>query len=122
MSEEKILGYFEVSGRIRDGHTPRPEVQHRASYRRKIVIGPEGDITSLYDDGLVGLGEIQAVKHASHVDWSDGRGFAPKGWYVRLSLDARNGQHSGELIGSGFATRAEALAFEVAWLQENTLK
>lgn len=90
--------------------------------RRKLVISQDGGIKGLYDDSLVGLGELQAVYRASHVEWSDGSGDIPEGWYVKLASCPRNGWHSGKLICTGRSTRAEALAFEVAWLQENTLK
>ena len=83
---------------------------------RKLVIDASGGIAGLYSDTLVGLGEIQSVARASHVEWKSG------GWYVQLSDDPRNGDHRGRIIGEGFVTRADALAFEVTWLEDNKLR
>lgn len=86
---------------------------------RKLVIDATGGITGLYNDTLVGLGEIQSISRASHVEW---KSWGNRGWYVQLSDDLRNGQHRGTIIGEGFATRAEALDFEAQWLEDYKLR
>jgi len=82
----------------------------------KLSIDATGCITALYRDDLLALGDIVSVARASHVEWE------PGGWYVELSGDQRNGEHAGKRIGENFPTRAEALAFEVAWLEKEKLK
>jgi hypothetical protein len=78
-------------------------------------IGPDGTITTLYDDSLVDLGAEIKVCRASEVE------YAPDGWYVKLTDSPLNKQHAGKLIGRGFKTRQEALDYEVAWLNRNVL-
>ena len=82
----------------------------------KLVIDQDGTATALYRDELLALGDVVAISRASHVEWE------PGGWYVQLSDDHRNGEHAGQRIGEGFTTRAEALMFEVAWLEKEKLK
>jgi hypothetical protein len=105
-----------------------------------LVVDEDGEtLTGLYSDELVKLGTIQGVTRASNVEY----GITPgvRGWEVELSQDPRLGDRrgfilvdghalhpalarglarSGEYIGS--STRAEALAAEVRWLNQNILK
>jgi hypothetical protein len=79
-------------------------------------IGPDGTVTTLYDDSQVELGELK-VTRASEVE------FAPdgSGWYVKLSCSPLNREHAGKMIGTGFKTRQEALDYEVAFLNKYVL-
>lgn len=78
-------------------------------------IDETGGILTLYSDELVALGEMK-ISRASNVE-PDESGK----WYVQLSDDPALGEHKGKIIGNGFTTRAEALAFEVAWINKNIL-
>jgi len=81
----------------------------------KLTIDRAGTITALYRDELQALGDVTSVSRASHVEWDR------DGWFVQLADAARNGTDAGRVIGRGFKTRAEALAFEVQWLEANKL-
>jgi hypothetical protein len=78
-------------------------------------IDENGDILTLYSDDLVALGAMK-ITRASNVE-PDESGK----WSVQLSDDPALGEHKGVTIGSGFTTRAEALDFEVAWINKNIL-
>lgn len=85
--------------------------------QKLLVIDTDGTVNALYDDNLAFLGQPE-IKRASEVEPEpDGNG-----WYVKLSGDPRNGKHAGEYILRNGRSRAEALAFEVAFIQENCLK
>lgn len=73
----------------------------------KIFVRPNGDAQCLYSDQipLGSLGKLD-IKRASHVEPDPE---VPGKWYVDL------GPVGGPRI-SGYATRAEALAFEEDWL------
>ena len=77
----------------------------------KIVIDKDGTARAIYDDALKpileDLGDV-TVARASHVE-PDGRG-----WSADMAPS------NGPVLGS-FALRGEALAAEVAWLEENIL-
>lgn len=75
-----------------------------------MVIGPRGDIRSLYDEtlSLAALG-TPVIQRASHVEPDDAGN-----WIADLA------PVSGPRLGP-FARRSDALAAEVAWLEENWL-
>lgn len=76
----------------------------------ELLITPEATIRCLYDEmlELTALGQLQ-IQRGSHVEpTSDGR------WMVDLS------PVSGPLLGP-FPRRSEALASEVAWLEQHWL-
>jgi hypothetical protein len=86
-----------------------------------IVIEESGDVTGLYGDWLheTGIGTVKPNGRASEVEYELVTGSG--GWDVRLTDHPRNGVHGGRVIASGCKTRAEALALEVGWIQENIL-
>lgn len=71
----------------------------------ELEITPEGGIMMLADDAvdLRQFGMVE-VERASDVEFNNGA----QVWEVRS-------HKTGELIGGGFGTRAEALAFEKTW-------
>ena len=73
----------------------------------------DGTIIGLHDDDFI-LG-TQEITRASNVE------HAPDGWYVQLTDDPLNGKWAGYEVGRGYATRAEALAAEVKFINENIL-
>jgi hypothetical protein len=76
-----------------------------------ITISDDGDMQLIYSDDLLELldeGEAQ-VKRASDVE-PDGQG----NWQADMAK-------SGGPVLTGFKRRADALAAEVAWLQEHVL-
>lgn len=102
------------------------------------VIDEQGDLTTLYADDLPDLGPIK-VTRASNVEYELVPGSG--GWDVQLTDETFNGPYAGQVVLNkdqtvlperaaelaqkglyrGFKTRAEALATEVAFLQQNTL-
>lgn len=74
----------------------------------QIYFRPNGDAQCVYDEkiDLTQLGQVD-IKRASHVEPDPD---SPGRWYIDLT------PVSGPKI-AGFATRAEALAAEVAWLE-----
>jgi len=79
------------------------------------AINDEGEVTTLYADHLTELGALK-INRASNVEpEADGT------WTVQLSDDPIFGEHRNKVIGSGFKTRAAALAFESAWINQNAL-
>lgn len=97
-----------------------------------LTIGTDGTIRGIYSDDLTGIIEQgkARITRASHVEpHSAGGWFAdmrPSGgpvlmadghsFWLRDDLDAASYIDG---IATGFATRAEALAAEVKWLEEN---
>ena len=80
-----------------------------------IVINAEGDIQTLYNDNLHALGRVHDVARASHVEPG------PDGWDVVLTDEPRNGAWAGHVVGRGFGKRSDALAAEVAFINEHIL-
>ena len=78
-------------------------------------IDESGEALTLYSDDLLELGKHK-VTRASNVEPAD-----DGTWEVRLTHDPIFGKWSGKLIGVGFHTRAEALEFEVNWINQNIL-
>lgn len=84
-----------------------------------IVIGTDGALTFIYNDNLTGLmAEGQAtVKRASHVEPADGGG-----WEADMRpVMGKAGPVLRAPGGQPFATRAEALAAEVAYINREVL-
>jgi len=81
----------------------------------KLTVNADGTVTALYRDDLLRLGTPQEVVRASHVDWHAGA------WRVTLSAAVQNGADAGRIIGSGFRTYAEAVAFEIEWLESRKI-
>lgn len=73
-----------------------------------LYIRPDGSAQCIYDEKLP-LAEMGAIdiKRASHVEPDP---LAPGKWYADL------GPVGGPKV-TGFANRAEALAYEIAWLE-----
>lgn len=76
-----------------------------------LVVEEDGTLTGIYNDDLADLlAQGQAtVRRASHVEPAPGGG-----WEADMSP-------VGGGVLTGFALRSEALAAEVAWLNENVL-
>lgn len=76
-----------------------------------VTVNEQGDLQFIYADELLELAAegIASTKRASHVEPAPGGG-----WYADL------GPVGGPVL-TGFVTRAEALAAEVAWLREHVL-
>lgn len=87
-----------------------------SSKQDQLLVFSEGTMTSLYDDDLPPVGIEKQISRASNVE-PDFYG----GWTVVLSDNPRNGPWAGKLIGASFGRRADALAFERRFIQENIL-
>ena len=75
-----------------------------------VIIAPDGQLRHIYDDNidLTALGQVR-ISRASQVE-PDASGH----WLANLSLVG------GPVLGP-FLRRADALAAEVAWLEQNSL-
>jgi len=80
-----------------------------------IIIAADGEVSFIYADGLAALLDAGdgTIMRASHVEpASTYPGFGSNGWVADMAPSG------GPVLGP-FDSRAEALAVEVAWLQEN---
>jgi hypothetical protein len=86
--------------------------------KKVIHISPAGQITMIHDDGMRELlkqGQA-SLRRASHVEPGDpALGQDPLQWYADMA------PVQGPVLGP-FATRTEALASEVDWLNHNLLQ
>lgn len=82
----------------------------------KIIISPEGTITSVYSDkmGLHELGRA-TIHRATEVKFNN-----TEGWWEILSLPPHFSKSL--IIAKGFAVRSDAIAWEVDFLNENMEK
>ncbi len=76
----------------------------------KVKVRPDGSVVHIYSDkvNLSGIGKA-TIKRASHVEPDENNK-----WEADMSPSG------GKVLGP-FDTRSEALAAEVAWLEENIL-
>lgn len=75
-------------------------------------------LTTFTDDQPVveGLGRNH-FERASHIEPDPDTGR----WFVKLSDSKHNGKHAGGVIARGFPTKAEAVQFEVDWINDHIL-
>jgi hypothetical protein len=74
-----------------------------------LIVQPNGDVTALYSDELRELGGTMHVERASDVEWDNNA----QGWIATI-----HGDYFPPCTRLGpFATREEALAAEVAFIQ-----